>query len=380
MTIKEIEKKLNISRANIRFYEKEGLLEPKRSDNEYRNYSEDDVKRLEKIILFRKCNISIENIRLIFNGIKNIDEVFKEQINVIENEVKQLEGAKMMCKKLAQEKSSIDEIDISKYINIIKEEEQKGNKFYNIVEDYIFATEKLYQSIIENKNYKKGDNMKNKIRIGLYIISFTLTVLLFALFDYVLNENIDWEFIICFSAILIIVNLIGVKKYIENKNGEKFTKKDNIKHFMIMIVIMVVSLLGYFTIKTIYEVYKEPQEQILEMSVKKSLINIANEKFINNDNSGYFESHKIIDYKVKNNKIFVYIVANYGIINKDSCTVKESLKENMTIIYQKDKNNEGIYELKEYKENYIPDDLKDKTNVDYEDNFFKNQINNYCNS
>ena len=49
MTIKEVEKKLNITRANIRFYEKEGLLQPKRCDNEYRDYSEDDLKRLEKI-------------------------------------------------------------------------------------------------------------------------------------------------------------------------------------------------------------------------------------------------------------------------------------------------------------------------------------------
>lgn len=32
-TIKEVEKKLNISRANIRFYEKEGLLKPKRFDS-----------------------------------------------------------------------------------------------------------------------------------------------------------------------------------------------------------------------------------------------------------------------------------------------------------------------------------------------------------
>ena len=63
MTIKEVEKKLNITRANIRFYEKEGLLQPKRCDNEYRDYSEDDLKRLEKILIFRKCNISIENIQ-----------------------------------------------------------------------------------------------------------------------------------------------------------------------------------------------------------------------------------------------------------------------------------------------------------------------------
>lgn len=32
-TIKEVEKKLNISRANIRFYEKEDLLKPKRFDS-----------------------------------------------------------------------------------------------------------------------------------------------------------------------------------------------------------------------------------------------------------------------------------------------------------------------------------------------------------
>ena len=51
MTIKEVEKKLNITRANIRFYEKEGLLQPKRCDNEYRDYSEDDLKRLEKILI-----------------------------------------------------------------------------------------------------------------------------------------------------------------------------------------------------------------------------------------------------------------------------------------------------------------------------------------
>ena len=160
MTIKEVEKKLNITRANIRFYEKEGLLEPKRCDNEYRDYSEDDLKRLEKILLFRKCNISIENIRLIFNGVKNLDEIFKEQISVIENEVKQLNGAKIMCKKLSQEKSSVDTLDTDKYINIMNSEEQKGNRFYDIADDYIFATEKLYQSIIENKKFKGGYKMK----------------------------------------------------------------------------------------------------------------------------------------------------------------------------------------------------------------------------
>ena len=377
MTIKDVEKKLNISRANIRFYEKEGLLEPKRNENEYRNYSENDISKLEKILLFRKCNISIENIRLIFNNEKSIEDVFKEQITVIENEVKQLEGAKIMCQKLSQEKSSVDDIDAEKYINIMNIEEQKGNKFYNIAEDYIFANEKLYQSIIENKEFKGGLNMKKGIKIGIYIANFVLTVLIFALFDLIIQKSIDWENAIIFTAILTSVNLIGVKKYIENKSGKKFTKKDNINHFIIIIIIMVVCLTSYLTIKSIYEVNQDPKEAILEMSVKKSLISIAEEKYQSNENNIYAESHKILSYEIINDNLYVYVMAYYGVLSKDTCEVVNNTKNTLTMVYTKNKNKEGIYELKDYKEDFIPSKLKDKS-VNYDDEDFKSQLNNYC--
>ena len=43
MTIKEVEQNLNVPRATVRFYEKEGLLSPVRGENGYREYSEEDV-------------------------------------------------------------------------------------------------------------------------------------------------------------------------------------------------------------------------------------------------------------------------------------------------------------------------------------------------
>ena len=55
MKINELEKELNISRANIRFYEKEGLLNPIRKDNGYRDYKDEDISRLKLIIIFRLC-------------------------------------------------------------------------------------------------------------------------------------------------------------------------------------------------------------------------------------------------------------------------------------------------------------------------------------
>lgn len=379
MTIKEVEKKLNISRANIRFYEKEGLLEPKRNDNEYRDYSEDDLKRLEKILLFRKCNISIENIRLIFNGVKSIDEVFKEQIVVIENELKQLEGAKIICKKLAEEKSPIDKIDTGKYIDMMNSEEKKGNKFYSITEDYFLATEKLYQSIIENRNFKGGDKMKKRIRTGLYIASSVLMFLFLILFDYIFNKNIDWTSAIIFTAIFSIADIMCVKKYIENKSGEKFTTKQNVTHFLITILVMIIALFGYYLIKQVYVVNNEPNINVLEMSVKKSLIDIANDEYENDGNYIYAEGHKILGSEVKNDEIYVYVAANYGIFtqNENGLNSINSKKNTLTMIYIKDKNESEIYELKEYKEDSIPNNLKNEANVNYDDEYFKNQLNSY---
>lgn len=226
-------------------------------------------------MIFRKCNISIENIRLIFNGVKNLDEVFKEQISVIENEVKQLNGAKIMCKKLSQEKSSVDTLDTDKYINIINSEEQKGNRFYDIADDYIFATEKLYQSIIENKEFKGGDIMKKGLKFGLYALSALMLFGFAILFDLIFKRPIDWTGAVIFTAVFTAADIIGVKKYIESKTGEKYTKKDYLKHSLITLLIFGVILFACSAVKYTHTINKEPNRNVLEMSVRQSLIDIA---------------------------------------------------------------------------------------------------------
>ncbi|MCM1088664.1 MAG: MerR family transcriptional regulator, partial [Muribaculaceae bacterium] len=64
MTIKEVEKQTGLARSNIRFYEKEKLIEPSRNDkNGYRDYSEQDIENIKKIAYLRTLEISIEDIR-----------------------------------------------------------------------------------------------------------------------------------------------------------------------------------------------------------------------------------------------------------------------------------------------------------------------------
>ena len=69
MTIKDVENKLGITKANIRYYENEGLISPKRNDtNNYREYSEQDIEQLERIKVLRVLGVPISDIRELKDG------------------------------------------------------------------------------------------------------------------------------------------------------------------------------------------------------------------------------------------------------------------------------------------------------------------------
>ena len=68
MKINEVEQLVGVTKRNIRFYEKEGLLSPGRTDNGYRDYGEADVEALRKIKLLRKLDVPLEEIRRMQQG------------------------------------------------------------------------------------------------------------------------------------------------------------------------------------------------------------------------------------------------------------------------------------------------------------------------
>ena len=68
MTIKELEARTGLERATIRFYEKEGLIAPRRLANGYRDYSEADALAVEKIALLRRLDLPLEDIRRVQSG------------------------------------------------------------------------------------------------------------------------------------------------------------------------------------------------------------------------------------------------------------------------------------------------------------------------
>ncbi len=105
MTIKEVETMLKITRANVRFYEKEGLLFPKRNPvNDYRDYSDEDIRMLKKILFLRNLDIPIETIRQLRQGNADLNEVMAQQAGHFGDAKRQAELSEAVCRKLSREK------------------------------------------------------------------------------------------------------------------------------------------------------------------------------------------------------------------------------------------------------------------------------------
>lgn len=118
MTIKDVEERTGLSRSNIRFYEKEKLIEPLRNEsNGYRDYSENDVENIKKIAYLRTLGISIEDIRSIISEKVTLQEMLEKQKEVLKNQVTDLNKAKLMCEKMLDEESiSYEKLQVEQYV------------------------------------------------------------------------------------------------------------------------------------------------------------------------------------------------------------------------------------------------------------------------
>lgn len=137
MTIKEVEELLEIPRASVRFYEKEGLISPTRGFNSYRDYSEQDVANLKKIIIFRKLGISVDDIKKLLNGQVSLEEQLSSNIVELKKTIYELEGAINVCEMMQKQSITMDKFDENYYWDKIHAEEKAGNKFIDIINDVI---------------------------------------------------------------------------------------------------------------------------------------------------------------------------------------------------------------------------------------------------
>lgn len=132
LKINEVETCVGITKKNIRFYESEGLLAPRRnSENGYRDYSESDIEELKRIKLLRKLGFPLEEIRKMQSGELTVSDGMDRHRIALERENKNIVQSISLCEKLSQETNSLSELDASSVLQEMSSLESGGATFKN---------------------------------------------------------------------------------------------------------------------------------------------------------------------------------------------------------------------------------------------------------
>lgn len=111
MNIKEAEKLSGVSSRNIRFYEQKGLVKPARNtENDYREYSDEEIYRLKLIRALRMVDMPVEQIKQILDGQVSLQDAATEQRQKIKDQIKKLEAAIHFCEELSKTGQDIEEV------------------------------------------------------------------------------------------------------------------------------------------------------------------------------------------------------------------------------------------------------------------------------
>ncbi len=115
MTVKELETRTGLDRATIRFYEKEGLISPRRMANGYRDYTPAEASTLEKIALLRRLGLSIEQIRRVQSGELPLGVALEVQEEALQKQERETFHARRILEAIREEGASYETLEPNKY-------------------------------------------------------------------------------------------------------------------------------------------------------------------------------------------------------------------------------------------------------------------------
>lgn len=169
MTTHEVEKLLGITKQTLIYYEKEGLIHPKRNENNYRDYQNDDIDVLKFILTLRAMDISIDEIKLIINNQLTIKDALKTKQEFIK-----------------KNKIELDNID-KKITDFIKRKKVKA--VFSFQEDELFFDK---NNIIYNDIYIPVEQIK-RIDLSLCneLATFSGTFATAIRFNYYIDADIE---------------------------------------------------------------------------------------------------------------------------------------------------------------------------------------------
>ena len=111
VNINQAEQLTGVSKRNIRFYEKEGLLTPERNPkNGYRSYDEADIRRIQLIKMLRMVDMPLEEIKQVLEDEIEFKEAILNHQSRLEQKMQEVRAAILFCDYLKNQE--IEALDV----------------------------------------------------------------------------------------------------------------------------------------------------------------------------------------------------------------------------------------------------------------------------
>lgn len=177
MNTKRVCKELNISPKALRIYEEWEIVVAQRDENNYRNYSIDDLLKLRQVMILKELGFSLKEIKqLLEKAIMDENKLVRSlylQLNAIENKIIELENIKLTLKENINESLlEKEEMNYSIYLDKINdnlyENKEKRSKwidkwrFDSWAKDYDNLVK--YNPVDELNLFEKYDDVLGKVK------------------------------------------------------------------------------------------------------------------------------------------------------------------------------------------------------------------------
>ncbi|HWQ54708.1 MAG TPA: MerR family transcriptional regulator [Bryobacteraceae bacterium] len=123
-TVSKLARRCGLSRSTLLYYESVGLLPPpSRTDGNYRRYGEEDLRRLERICVYRGAGLRLEDIRGILDRPdSDASSILQRRLGELNTEIETLRAHQRSILKLLRNKDlrSNEVVTKEKWVSIMK--------------------------------------------------------------------------------------------------------------------------------------------------------------------------------------------------------------------------------------------------------------------
>jgi len=161
-TIGQVAKKYSLSRSTLIYYDNIGVLSPShRSESNYRLYADSDLKKMDRIMLFRSAGLSLDSIALLLakeGG--DLNSALEQRLSIINNEIQGLRSQQNVILKLLENEAPVQNSRVltkETWVSILKGAglDEAGMKNWHI--EFERTSPEAHQDFLESIGIEKDE-------------------------------------------------------------------------------------------------------------------------------------------------------------------------------------------------------------------------------